>query len=68
MTNFNKQEIESIKNIIDRYRKVSAELYSTQEEAKIIQNKVTELQKNLESIKSEEDSLMSKLKEKYGDL
>jgi len=64
---FTDQEIKDIIDIIEKYRDVSKELYTNQDKAKEIQEKVTELEGILKSIKEKEDSMMSELHSKYGE-
>ena len=64
---FTEQEIKDIIGIIEEYRSVSKELYVHQDKAKEIQEKVTELEGTLKSIKEKEDSMMSELHSKYGE-
>lgn len=65
--NFTQQEKDDIRDIIEQYRSVSGELYSYQEKAKEIQEKVIELEKNLKSIKEREDKMMKDLHSRYGE-
>ena len=60
------QEITDIRDIIEQYRNVSGELYSYQDKAKEIQEKVTELESEMKKIKDKEDKLMEELHSKYG--
>ena len=60
------QEITDIRDIIEQYRNVSGELYSYQDKAKEIQEKVTELESEMKKIKDNEDKLMEELHSKYG--
>ena len=60
------QEITDIRDIIEQYRNVSGELYSYQDKAKEIQEKVTELESEMKKIKDKEDNLMEELHSKYG--
>jgi allophanate hydrolase subunit 1 len=60
------QEITDIRDIIEQYRNVSGELYSYQDKAKEIQDKVTELESEMKKIKDKEDKLMEELHFKYG--
>ena len=60
------QEITDIRDIIEQYRNVSGELYSYQDKAKEIQEKVTELESEMKKIKDKEDKLMEELHAKYG--
>ena len=62
------QEITDIRDIIEQYRNVSGELYSYQDKAKEIQEKVTELESEMKKIKDKEDKLMEELHSKYGKL
>lgn len=64
---FTEQEIKDIIGIIEEYRDVSKELYAHQDKAKEIQEKVTELESTLKSIKEKEDSMISELHSKYGE-
>ena len=63
---FTEQEITDIRDIIEQYRNVSGELYSYQDKAKEIQEKVTELESEMKKIKDKEDKLMEELHFKYG--
>lgn len=65
--NFTEKEIKDIIGIIEEYRNVSKELYAHQDKAKEIQEKVTELEGTLKSIKEKEDSMISELHSKYGE-
>lgn len=60
------EEIKNVRDIIQRYRDVSNELYIYQNKAEEIQTKVIELEKNLGDIKSQEDGMMEELHKKYG--
>lgn len=60
-------EIKNVRDIIQRYRDVSNELYIYQHKADEIQTKVIELEKNLGDIKSQEDGMMEELHKKYGE-
>ena len=62
------QEITDIRDIIEQYRNVSGDLYSYQDKAKEIQEKVTELESEMKKIKDKEDKLMEELHSKYGRL
>ena len=59
------QEITDIRDIIEQYRNVSGELYSYQDKAKEIQEKVTELESEMKKIKDKEDKLMEELHSTY---
>ena len=61
------EEIKNVRDIIQRYRDVSNELYIYQNKAEEIQTKVIELEKNLGDIKSQEDGMMEELHKKYGE-
>lgn len=61
------EEIKNVRDIIEKYRDVSNELYIYQNKAEEIQTKVIELEKNLGGIKSQEDSMMEELHKKYGE-
>ena len=67
MIDFDKQEIENIRDIIERYREVSSSLNESLDEAKKIQERVETLTNEMNSIKKEEDSLMETLHSKYGE-
>lgn len=64
--NFTEQESKEIKDIVEKYRNVSEELYLFQKKAEEIQDKVIELKNTLNSIKEKEDSMMTELHSKYG--
>ena len=61
------EEIKNVRDIIQRYRDVSNELYIYQNKTEEIQTKVIELEKNLGDIKSQEDGMMKELHKKYGE-
>ena len=67
MIKFTDKEKESINNIIDRYRNVSASLEASLDEAKKIQEKVETYTNEMKSIKDDEDKLMETLHKKYGE-
>lgn len=64
--NLTKEEIQKVRDIIEKYRDVSNELYSYQHKAEEIQTKVIELEKSLKDIKSKEDLMMAELHKIYG--
>ena len=65
--NLTQEEIKNVRDIIERYRDVSNELYIYQHKAEEIQTKVIELEKNLGDIKTQEDDMMAELHRKYGE-
>lgn len=67
MINFTQTELSEIGEIIERYRDISAELVDALDNAKKIQDRVDALKTEMGSIKSEEDTLMQKLHEIYGE-
>lgn len=64
--NFTQEEINDIVTIIDNYKSVSESLIEYQEKADDIQKKVIKLQKELDSLKNKEQTLMTDLHNKYG--
>ena len=65
--NLTKQEIQDIRDIIQKYKDVSQELLDYQKKADEIQTKVIELEKSLKDIKGQEDQMMDTLHQKYGE-
>ena len=66
MINFTAEDVKSFRDIIQEYRDVSNELSVYQKKAEDIKEKVRELEKNLNAIKSRETKLMEELHSKYG--
>ena len=64
---FTEEERNNIQTIIDRYRTVSDEISDFKKKSEEIQNKVNELQDEMKNIKSDEDTLMKELHQKYGE-
>ena len=63
MSNFSKEDLQSISEIIEQYRMVSSKLSGHKKEMEDIQKKVDELK----NIMDNEKKLMTELHKKYGD-
>jgi len=67
MSNFSKEDLQSISEIIEQYRMVSSKLSGHKKEMEDIQKKVDELNDELKNIMDNEKKLMTELHKKYGD-
>lgn len=67
MNNFSKEDLQSIRSIIEQYRTISSKLSKHKKTMEEIQTEVDELNDELKNIMDNEKKLMTELHKKYGD-